>query len=74
MEDSQGRLRIGQLAGVVGVDAPTIRTWENRYGVPAPDRTVGGHRLYPASEVDKVRAMRRFIQAGYRASEAARMV
>jgi MerR family transcriptional regulator, light-induced transcriptional regulator len=73
MEDMTGRLRIGQLAAAVGVDAPTIRTWESRYGVPRPHRTSGGHRLYPAAEVDKVRAMRRLIDAGYRASEAARV-
>ncbi|MDQ3956301.1 MAG: MerR family transcriptional regulator [Actinomycetota bacterium] len=74
METPLGRLRIGQLARAVGVDPPTIRTWESRYGVPAPDRTDGGHRLYPSGEVEKVTAMRRLIEAGYRASEAARTV
>jgi DNA-binding transcriptional MerR regulator len=67
-------LRIGQLAELSEVDAATLRTWESRYGVPVPERTEGGQRRYPATEVERVRAMRRMIEAGYRASEAARVV
>ena len=29
-----------------GVPADTFRAWERRYGVPRPQRTEGGHRLY----------------------------
>ncbi|CAN5537558.1 HTH-type transcriptional repressor CarH [soil metagenome] len=67
-------LRIGQLASATGVEAATLRTWEGRYGVPVSARTGGGQRRYSAREVERVRAMRRLIQAGYGASEAARMV
>lgn len=24
----------------------TLRAWESRYGLPMPQRTLGGHRLY----------------------------
>lgn len=71
--DMEPFLRIGQLAAATGVDATVLRTWEARYGIPAPLRTEGGQRRYPASEIDRVRAMRALIEAGYRASEAARM-
>ena len=67
------RVRIGQLAALTGVDQATIRTWEARYGVPVPERSGGGQRRYPPAEIDRVRAMRRFIEGGYRASEAARL-
>jgi methanogenic corrinoid protein MtbC1 len=67
-------LRIGQLSDATGVDRATLRSWEARYGVPASARTSGGQRRYPASEVDRIGAMVRLIQVGYRASEAARAV
>lgn len=56
------------------MDPATLRSWEARYGVPASDRTAGGQRRYPVTEIDRVAAMVRLIQAGYRASEAARAV
>ncbi|MBN1317671.1 MAG: MerR family DNA-binding transcriptional regulator, partial [Anaerolineales bacterium] len=29
-----------------GLKADTLRVWERRYGLPGPNRTAGGHRLY----------------------------
>jgi len=29
-----------------GLNAETLRAWERRYGLPKPERTPGGHRLY----------------------------
>ncbi|MCA9937221.1 MAG: MerR family DNA-binding transcriptional regulator, partial [Anaerolineales bacterium] len=29
-----------------GLKPDTLRAWERRYGVPSPERTAGGHRLY----------------------------
>src|SRR5512135_3194178 len=29
-----------------GLGADTLRAWERRYGLPKPQRTAGGHRLY----------------------------
>ncbi|MFN3334677.1 MAG: MerR family DNA-binding transcriptional regulator, partial [Caldilinea sp.] len=29
-----------------GLKADTLRAWERRYGVPTPQRTDSGHRLY----------------------------
>ena len=70
----QPRLRIGQLAARTGVDAATLRTWEARYGVPIAERGPGGQRRYPEDEVERIQSMKRLIDAGYRASEAARLV
>lgn len=34
-----------------GLKPDTIRAWERRYGVPEPDRTDGGHRLYSERDI-----------------------
>jgi MerR family transcriptional regulator, light-induced transcriptional regulator len=34
-----------------GVKPDTLRVWERRYGLPEPDRTPGGHRLYSDRDI-----------------------
>ncbi len=34
-----------------GLKPDTIRAWERRYGLPAPERTAGGHRLYSERDI-----------------------
>ncbi len=38
-----------------GVAAPTLRTWERRYGLPYPLRTSSGRRLYSRRDIETVR-------------------
>lgn len=47
-------LSIGDVAARTGVPVGTLRTWETRYGVPAPAREVGGHRRYSTADVELV--------------------
>jgi DNA-binding transcriptional MerR regulator len=35
----------------VGLSAATLRAWEQRYGLPKPQRTAGGHRLYSRQDI-----------------------
>ena len=35
-----------------GLTPDTLRAWERRYGMPSPERTKGGHRLYSQYEID----------------------
>ncbi|MCA9899433.1 MAG: MerR family transcriptional regulator [Ardenticatenaceae bacterium] len=35
-----------------GLKPDTLRAWERRYGMPNPERTAGGHRLYSQHEID----------------------
>lgn len=35
-----------------GLKPDTLRAWERRYGLPDPDRTSGGHRLYSERDID----------------------
>ena len=41
-------LRSGQLADAAGVNLQTVRYYERRGLLPSPQRSPGGHRLYPA--------------------------
>ncbi|MBK8900475.1 MAG: cobalamin-dependent protein [Anaerolineaceae bacterium] len=38
-----------------GLKPDTLRAWERRYGVPNPQRTQGGHRLYSQHEIDMLK-------------------
>lgn len=38
-----------------GLKPDTLRAWERRYGVPNPQRTQGGHRLYSQYEIDMLK-------------------
>jgi DNA-binding transcriptional MerR regulator len=64
---------IGALAKATSIPVETIRTWERRYGVPAPRRTDGGHRLYHASEIEHLALISRALDAGHRAAQATKL-
>ncbi len=38
-----------------GIKADTLRAWERRYGLPEPDRTGGGHRLYSEYDIEAIK-------------------
>ena len=40
-----------------GLKPDTLRAWERRYGMPNPQRTPGGHRLYSQYEIDMLKWM-----------------
>jgi methanogenic corrinoid protein MtbC1 len=49
-----------------GLSKDTLRVWERRYGFPTPDRDQFGERVYPIDQVDKLRVLRRLMDAGHR--------
>jgi DNA-binding transcriptional MerR regulator len=67
-------LRIGEFSRRVGVPVPVLRAWERRYGLPAPERTSGGYRLYGEDDARRVRRMLALIRRGIAPSESARLV
>ena len=67
-------IRIGELSRRSGVSPEVLRAWERRYQLFAPMRSEGGFRLYSASDVARITAMKRLISEGLAASEAARQV
>lgn len=38
-----------------GIKADTLRAWERRYGLPEPQRTGGGHRLYSEHDMEAIK-------------------
>ena len=38
-----------------GLTPDTLRAWERRYGLPQPERTAGGHRLYSQDDIDMLK-------------------
>ncbi len=62
-------LSIGTLSSATGVPVDTLRTWERRYGFPAPtNRTGGSHRRYTADTIAQVRLIVRALELGHRPS------
>ena len=55
MGDAAQGFSIGVLAARAGVTPGVLRTWENRYGFPAGDRSPSGHRRFTDTDVDLVR-------------------
>lgn len=57
-------LSIGELARRTDVPAATLRSWEDRYGFPRPQRVAGGHRRYDPDDAGLVEAVLRLRAAG----------
>ena len=65
---------IQQASVLLNVPAPTIRSWERRYGVPVAGRSHGGHRRYTADQLRTLRRIRDEIASGHTAHAAATRV
>ncbi len=57
-------MRIGQVAAASGVPAQTIRYYERRGLLPAPERGENGYRLYGDSTLTQVQFIRAAQAAG----------
>lgn len=64
-------LSIQRASERLGVPAPTLRSWERRYGLPTTGRSPGGHRRYGDEALRQLVLMRDLISQGRRAAEAA---
>lgn len=59
-------LTIAQVERETGLSKDVLRVWERRYGFPVPTRSDGGDRLYDAAQVERLRAIKRLMDRGYR--------
>ena len=62
---------IRQAAARSRVSVPLLRAWERRYGIVEPARTASGYRLYDDAALERIRTMRRLVEAGWTPSTAA---
>lgn len=49
-----------------GLSKETLRMWERRYGFPAPRREATGERAYPHEQLERLRTIKRLLDAGHR--------
>jgi DNA-binding transcriptional MerR regulator len=64
-------LRSSQLADAAGVNLQTLRYYERRGLLAEPERTLGGHRLYPADAVTVLRVIKAAQRLGFTLEEVA---
>lgn len=56
-----------------GLTADTLRAWERRYGLPVPQRTAGGHRLYSQRDIETIKWLMKRQAEGLSISRAVDM-
>jgi DNA-binding transcriptional MerR regulator len=74
MPNPIGKFKIQTVAEMTGVPASTLRTWEQRYGFPSPDRTASAYRMYSQSDIDQIARVRELCDEGMGPAEAVQQV
>ena len=62
-------LRPGQVAAAAGVNLETLRYYERRGLLERPERTLGGHRVYPSEAVTLLRIIKTAQRLGFSLTE-----
>jgi DNA-binding transcriptional MerR regulator len=65
---------ISAVARMVGVPVATLRTWEERYAVVAPERNTSGHRLFSRAQVEQLQFVKMRMAEGMSAADAHRLL
>lgn len=65
---------IKAVAQLTGVPADTLRRWESRYNVIAPERTDSGYRLYSQRHIDTILWLKAKLEEGMSISRACDML
>jgi MerR family mercuric resistance operon transcriptional regulator len=64
-------LRSSDVAGAAGVNLQTLRYYERRGLLAEPDRSPGGHRLYPAETLTMLKVIKAAQRLGFTLAEIA---
>ncbi len=73
MMDGGATYSIKAVAQATGLSVETLRAWERRYGVVEPRRDGGGHRVYTASDVERLRKLHQTTQLGHPIGKVAKL-
>ena len=65
---------IGAVGQMLGIAPATLRTWEERYGLPVPERSPGGHRVYSRDQVEQLRFVKAQLDQGISPADAHRLL
>jgi MerR family mercuric resistance operon transcriptional regulator len=71
---SENGLRSGQVALAAGVNLQTVRYYERRGSLAEPQRSLGGHRLYPAEAVAVLRVIKAAQRLGFTLDEVGELL
>jgi methanogenic corrinoid protein MtbC1 len=55
IDNRKGSFNLKAVVRETGLKPDALRAWERRYGIPRPERTPGGHRLYSQRDIDTLR-------------------
>lgn len=67
-------MRTGQVAAAAGVNVQTLRYYERRGLLRAPERSLGGHRLHPEDTVALLRAIKAAQRLGFTLDEVGDLI
>ena len=56
-----------------GIKPDTLRAWERRYGLPYPERSAGGHRLYSQYDIETIKWLMARQEEGLRINRAVKL-
>jgi len=57
--------KIGAVSSLSGIPAPTLRSWETRYGTFTPQKSGSRHRLYTDDDLLKASLLKRLTEQGH---------
>ncbi|MFL5344031.1 MAG: MerR family transcriptional regulator [Hyalangium sp.] len=66
--------RIHVAAELSGVREELLRAWERRYGVPSPERTPSGYRVYTDRDVALLKRLKQLTEEGVSISDAVKLL
>jgi len=66
-------LSIAAVERETGLSKDTLRVWERRYGFPSPARDAFGERVYAVEQVERLRLLKRLLDAGWRPGRLMKM-
>ena len=67
------RYNLGYVVRETNIKPDTLRAWERRYGLPQPERTEGGHRLYSQRDIDTIHWLMEQQEDGLSISKAVKL-
>src|SRR5690349_21194024 len=68
------RYNIKAVVQQTHVNISTLRAWEQRYGVPSPNRSEHGHRLYSQRDIAIIKWLKQCTDEGLAISQAVQML
>jgi len=63
--------KIGAVSELTGIPVTTIRDWENRYQAFTPTKTIGNHRMYRQSDIERALLFKQLSDMGQSISTVA---